>query len=128
VGKTPLRSTIAPANVHGAAAQGAIAAAMLAHPGAPAPPAQDRLITAEQAAERLAVSKDWLYRAAKDLPFTVRLGADLLRFGFNCSRLPGDSSQARSGILSLPKVRFAEPLIEAGLDAVRAVRRWSGGG
>jgi predicted DNA-binding transcriptional regulator AlpA len=63
-----------------AAAQGAIAAAMLAHPGAPASPAPDCLVTAEQAAERLAVSKDWLYRAAKDLPFTVRLGADMLRF------------------------------------------------
>jgi excisionase family DNA binding protein len=63
-----------------AAAQGAIAAAMLGHPGTQASPAPDSLITAEEAAERLSVSKDWLYRTAKDLPFTVRLGPDMVRF------------------------------------------------
>jgi predicted DNA-binding transcriptional regulator AlpA len=66
--------------VRSAAVQNALAAAILNHPEAPPPPALDHLLTAEQAAERLAVSKDWLYRTAKDLPFTVRLGADLVRF------------------------------------------------
>ncbi len=34
----------------------------------------DRLLTAEEAAARLALSPDTLYRKAKRLPFTVRLG------------------------------------------------------
>ena len=39
----------------------------------PAPP-PDRLLTAQQAAQQLGVSKHWLYRHAATLPFTVRLG------------------------------------------------------
>jgi excisionase family DNA binding protein len=39
----------------------------------------DRLLDVEEAARRLAVSSDTLYRRAKDLPFTVRLG-HLVRF------------------------------------------------
>lgn len=34
----------------------------------------DTLLTVEQAAERLNVSADWLYRRAARLPFTRRLG------------------------------------------------------
>lgn len=37
----------------------------------------DRLLTAEEAATRLGVSTDWIYRRATKLPFTVRLGARL---------------------------------------------------
>ena len=34
----------------------------------------DRLLTADEAAERLSLSKDTLYRRADDFPFTVRIG------------------------------------------------------
>ena len=40
----------------------------------------DRLLTAEEAAEMLSVSPDWLYRHAKKLPFTRKLGPKMLRF------------------------------------------------
>lgn len=38
------------------------------------PAEPDKLLTAEAAAERLAMAPDTLYRKAKRLPFTVRLG------------------------------------------------------
>ena len=34
----------------------------------------DRLLDADEAAERLRVSKDWLYRRVARLPFVVRFG------------------------------------------------------
>jgi len=37
----------------------------------------DALLTIEQASERLSKSRDWLYRHARDLPFTVRVGRQL---------------------------------------------------
>jgi excisionase family DNA binding protein len=37
----------------------------------------DHLLTIEQAAKQLAVSKDFLYRNAKSLPFAIRLGRSL---------------------------------------------------
>ena len=40
----------------------------------------DRLLTADEAAQMLAVSPDWLYRNAKKLPFTRKLGPKMLRF------------------------------------------------
>jgi excisionase family DNA binding protein len=43
------------------------------------PPQRDKLLKVDEAAERLACSKDWLYRHANDLPFTVRQGG-MLRF------------------------------------------------
>ena len=45
--------------------------------------APERLLNVREAAERLAVPPDWLYRNAKKLPFTVRLGPGLLRFSSN---------------------------------------------
>ncbi len=42
--------------------------------------AGDRLLDAEEAAEILAVSPDWLYRRAARLPFTRKLGPRVLRF------------------------------------------------
>jgi excisionase family DNA binding protein len=39
----------------------------------------DRMLTAEQAAELMACSSDWLYRRAKKLPFVRRVGR-MLRF------------------------------------------------
>src|SRR5262249_19822028 len=37
----------------------------------------DALLTVEQAAQRLGVSKDWLFRRSRTLPFVVRLGRHL---------------------------------------------------
>ena len=39
----------------------------------------DRLLSAEEAAEMLSMSTDWLYRNARKLPFTRKLGK-MLRF------------------------------------------------
>ncbi len=43
---------------------------------------EERLLTAEEAAAVLSVSPDWLYRNAKKLPFTRRLGPKALRFSY----------------------------------------------
>lgn len=40
----------------------------------------DHLLTVQEAAAKLGVSEDWLYRRAAKLPFTVRLGPRRLRF------------------------------------------------
>jgi excisionase family DNA binding protein len=40
----------------------------------------DRLLTAEEAAEMLSVSPDYLYRHAKKFPFTRKVGPKMLRF------------------------------------------------
>src|SRR5215472_3129209 len=40
----------------------------------------DRMLTAEEAAEMLSMSTDWLYRNARKLPFTRKLGHKMLRF------------------------------------------------
>lgn len=42
-----------------------------------AAPAEDRLLSIAEAAALLNVSRDWLYRRAARLPFTVRLGRTL---------------------------------------------------
>ena len=44
------------------------------------PTAEDKLLLPEQAAARMGVSRRWLYRHAKRLPFTRRLGRKQLRF------------------------------------------------
>ena len=41
---------------------------------------EDRLVDAEEAAKILSVSVEWLYRNAKRLPFTRKLGHKMLRF------------------------------------------------
>jgi predicted DNA-binding transcriptional regulator AlpA len=41
---------------------------------------EDRLLDAEEASRLLSVSEDWLYRQAKKLPFTRKLGRKMLRF------------------------------------------------
>lgn len=66
-----------------AALQSALTARLLALPlnnGQPEARAEDRLLSVEAAAERLGTSKDYLYRNAKRLPFTVHLGPRQLRF------------------------------------------------
>ena len=41
------------------------------------PQEEDRLLEVEEAAKRLAISTDTLYRKARDLPFTVRIGGNV---------------------------------------------------
>jgi predicted DNA-binding transcriptional regulator AlpA len=43
---------------------------------------EDRLLDAEEAARMLSVSPDWLYRNARRLPFSRKLGPKLLRFSY----------------------------------------------
>jgi predicted DNA-binding transcriptional regulator AlpA len=40
----------------------------------------ERLLNADEAAKILNLSTDWLYRNAKRLPFTRKLGPKMLRF------------------------------------------------
>src|SRR5262245_20513340 len=42
----------------------------------------ERLLDADEAAQLLGVSPDWLYRQAKKLPFTCKLAPKLLRFSY----------------------------------------------
>jgi predicted DNA-binding transcriptional regulator AlpA len=42
----------------------------------------DRLLNAEEASLLICVSKDWLYRHARQLPFTRKLGPKMLRFSY----------------------------------------------
>lgn len=53
------------------------AMARLASPSPPQPQA-DVLLDAAEAARRLGMSQDWLYRHAEHLPFTRRIGRRLL--------------------------------------------------
>ncbi len=41
---------------------------------------EDRLLKIDEAADRLQMSKDWLYRNWKKLPFTVHLSPRNIRF------------------------------------------------
>lgn len=45
-----------------------------------APSREDRLLTVEEAAQRLGVAPRWLYRHARTLPFTRHLSRKALRF------------------------------------------------
>jgi excisionase family DNA binding protein len=58
------------------ALQGILAARLVvAEPAPIATP--DNLLTVQEAATRLGVSADWLYRKSRRLPFTVRMGRHL---------------------------------------------------
>jgi predicted DNA-binding transcriptional regulator AlpA len=48
--------------------------------GQPNPPAEDRLLTPEEAAARFGVSVKWLYRHHRRLPFARKLSRRALRF------------------------------------------------
>ena len=58
------------------ALQSVLAARLAAAESTPAP-AQDSLVTVQDASTRLGLSCDWLYRNARKLPFTVRIGRHL---------------------------------------------------
>ena len=59
---------------------GWLGGSMVNAPASGAPTEGDHLLDVGAAAKKLAVSKDWLYRNASRLPFTVRLGSKHLRF------------------------------------------------
>jgi excisionase family DNA binding protein len=64
------------------ALQDALAARMAQAPGAArnrGHQGADRLLSVREAAERLGMSPDWVYRHAKQLPFTRRVGRRALR-------------------------------------------------
>jgi len=66
-----------------AALRAALAARLRAMPEAPKPDGhalEDRLLTAEQAAERLGLRPSQVYRRAARFPFTRRLGRETVRF------------------------------------------------
>jgi hypothetical protein len=68
-----------------AGVQGALLARLVAEPphngnAAPAAPADDRLLTADEAAPILGVAPRWLYGHAGKLPFARRLSRKALRF------------------------------------------------
>jgi predicted DNA-binding transcriptional regulator AlpA len=49
----------------------------------PAPPQStvpDRLLSAEEAAKRLGMSREWVYKNAERLPFALRIGTRTMRF------------------------------------------------
>ncbi len=60
---------------------------MLQHGRVPAPQrslvSEDRLLTVEEASQKLGVTKDYLYRQADHFPFTVRVGLRQLRFSLH---------------------------------------------
>ena len=56
------------------AVQSSMAARLVASAADDSGKADDTLLDVDEAAERLGVSADWLYRRTKKLPFVVRLG------------------------------------------------------
>jgi excisionase family DNA binding protein len=48
--------------------------------GPPSPAAGDRALTAQEAARRLGLSTDWIYRNKDRLPFTIAAGRRSVRF------------------------------------------------
>ena len=59
------------------ALQGAMAARLISADRDEPMSVEDTLLTVDQAAERLGVSTDWLFRRSRTLPFVVRLGRHL---------------------------------------------------
>ena len=76
---------VAPADLPGvvthlAALLAAVAPRLAAVSGVPDARSPDRLLTVQEAAVRLRMSVDWVYRHAECLPFTRRQGRRTLRF------------------------------------------------
>lgn len=65
-----------------ASVQNTLLARLMAEQGNAVPQGDDRLLAIDEAAARLGITKDWLYRRADKLPFTVRMGSRL-RFSSN---------------------------------------------
>ena len=71
---------IAPLMAQLSAIQASMAARLLAGADTGKSHADETLLTVAEAAQRLGVSTDWLYRRTKSLPFVVRVGRNV-RFG-----------------------------------------------
>lgn len=85
------------------------AIARLIEPTNPSPPEPDRLMPVEQAASRLGVSKDFLYRHADEYPFTRRIGSSLRFSSVGIDRFIGADSgveSRRKGNKRIPPSRF----------------------
>ena len=75
-------ATVAPGRIPAllsqlSALQSAMAARLISADRDESVSAEDTLLTVDQAAERLGVSTDWLFRRSRTLPFVVRLGRHL---------------------------------------------------
>lgn len=68
---------IAPVMAQMAAIQLSLAARLIAEKSESPQDENDTLLTVEEAAAMLKCSEDWLYRRAKSLSFTVRVGRNL---------------------------------------------------
>ena len=68
---------IAPIMAQMAAIQLSLAARLIAEKSESPQNENDTLLTVEEAAARLKCSEDWLYRRAKSLSFTIRVGRSL---------------------------------------------------
>jgi excisionase family DNA binding protein len=68
---------IAPIMAQMAAIQLSLATRLLTEKTENTQDGSDTLLTVEEAAAKLKCSEDWLYRRAKSLPFTVRVGRSL---------------------------------------------------
>jgi predicted DNA-binding transcriptional regulator AlpA len=75
----PLLATIASEQARLAAVQGALAARLAAREPATARES-DQLVTVDEAAAMLKLSRGWLYKNAAKLPFARRVGSRALRF------------------------------------------------
>ena len=78
----PDPGTIAPENIASvmaqmAAIQMSLATRLVSENTERSQPDADNLLTVEEAAMKLKCSEDWLYKRAKRLPFTVRVGRNL---------------------------------------------------
>src|SRR5439155_5214872 len=77
-----LIATVAPSRIAAllsqlSALQSAMAARLISADRDETVASEDTLLTVDQAAERLGVSKDWLFRRSRTRPFVVRLGRHL---------------------------------------------------
>jgi excisionase family DNA binding protein len=68
---------IAPVMAQMAAIQLSLAARLVSATTEKSQEETDTLLTIEEAAERLKCSEDWLYKRARKLPFTFRVGRNL---------------------------------------------------
>jgi predicted DNA-binding transcriptional regulator AlpA len=78
----PLLMQVAAGLTRLTALQNALAARVLTATAgpAPSPSGPEHLLGVEEAAARLGMSTDWLYRHARQLPFTRRVGRRALKF------------------------------------------------
>jgi excisionase family DNA binding protein len=72
------------------------AIARLSGPASPSPREYDRLVSVEEAADRLSISTDYLYRHADEYPFTRRIGSRLLFSSTSIDQFIGPDTRVES--------------------------------